>query len=81
MTLPCPIALLLGLGKTRITTREEDMVKKETPIEVWHGDELIVTSFSNIDSYWLDSRDNQNVVSVQINLTSKGRKQLRKALK
>jgi hypothetical protein len=57
------------------------MAKRETPIEVGHGDSLVVTSFSNIDSYWLDATDEQNGVLVQINLTPKGRKQLRKALK
>jgi hypothetical protein len=57
------------------------MAKKETPIEVGHGDSLIVTSFSNIDSYWLDAKDGEDKVLVQINLTPKGRKQLRKALK
>lgn len=52
-------------------------------IEVDHGDTLVVTVFaleSQIE-YWLDATDSVTGHFVELRLTDKGRKQLRKALK
>ena len=66
----------------RITTREEIMGSNTTAIEVGYGDTLNV--FRNeIDDreFWLDATDSFTHQFVEIQLTDKGRKQLRKALK
>jgi len=61
------------------------MGSNTTAIEVGHSDDLIVTRFHNQDDYreefWLDVTDSVTHQFVEIQLTDKGRKQLRKALK
>lgn len=58
---------------------------KTYQIEVDHQDDLVVTVFDNVmddrEEYWLDVKDSVSDQFVEIRLTDKGRKQLRKALK
>lgn len=58
---------------------------KTYQIEVEHQDDLVVTVFDNVmddrGEYWLDVKDSVSGQFVEIRLTDKGRKQLRKALK